>query len=564
MSTESTNQTTSQEATAPTPNSPPRNSRAEIPEDDRRRIIELKNMGYGKRKISERLGLSSKKVAQVLREAGLLKPLVPPASTPSSKLEPFREEIAKRVAQRLKITRILREIKELGYTGSRTILAAYVRQIRPTLCLAPVNQAKVKRRFETQAGEEMQIDFSPFRVSIAGIVVLVHVFAALLCYSRRLYVRLFREERTSSVLEGLAGAFEYNRGCTQRVVMDNMVQAVLGRIGPKREVLWQPRLLECARYYCFEPVACAVRDPNRKGKDEKIFQLLLNDFFMGRSFESWENMERQFAIWLDQTPGVGNLRVHGTTRKVPNEVWENEERAFLIRLPDQPFAFHEASAREVDLDSTLSIRGTRYSVPASLAGRSVAVRLFAHHFEVLDAQQRVAFSRRYVPDSQKGSLVIDQSHYALLPRTPKGQSPGRMDDAFVKRFPALAPLVDGLKHRYKTLAPIQLRTLLRLADRYGHDAFLAAATRAQEYRRFDAGAIRRILEASGQLPNDADDSACLGGAGAALLGEAEPPSLDRHSCLDAVEASPEPTPSDSPKSASVEGDDGTRGGGHGA
>jgi hypothetical protein len=449
-------------------------------------------------------------------------------------------------------------------------LAEYIRRIRPSLNLEPVNPSKVKRRFETRPGEEMQIDFSPFKISIGGALVLVHVFAALLCYSRRLYVRLFREERTSSVLEGLAGAFAYFQGCTWRVVMDNMVQAVLGRVGRNREVVWQPRLLECARYYGFEPVACAVRDPDRKGKDEKIFQLLLNDFFLGRSFESWEQMEREFAIWLDQTVGVGNLRVHGTTRRVPNEVWEKEERAFLIRLPDQPFAFHEASAREVDLDSTLSVRGTRYSVPASLAGRSVAVRLFAHHFEVLDAQQRVAFSRRYVPDSQKGSLVIDPSHYALLPRTPKGQSPGRMDDAFVKRFPDLAPLVDGLKRHYKTLAPIQLRTLLRLADRYGHDAFLTAATRAQEYRRFDAGAIKRILEASGQLPDDADDAACLGGAGAALLGEAEPPSLDRHTRLDAVEASPESTPSDAPKPASLEGDDGcdgnsgTQGGDHGA
>jgi hypothetical protein len=52
----------------------------------------------------------------------------------------------------------------------------------------------------------------------------------------RLYLRFFREERTSIVLEGLAGAFEYHQGVPLEVVMDNMSQAVLGRIGPEREL----------------------------------------------------------------------------------------------------------------------------------------------------------------------------------------------------------------------------------------------------------------------------------------------------------------------------------------
>jgi hypothetical protein len=360
-----------------------------------------------------------------------------------------------------------------------------------------------------------------------------------LCYSRKLYLCFFREERTSTVLEGLACAFEYFDGVTLRMVVDNMTQAVLGRIGKEREVLWQPRLLECARHYGFEPVACAVRDPDRKGKDEKIFRLVEDDLLRGTDFESWEDLERRCRAWLDQTPGAGNLRVHGTTRRVPNEVWEQEERALLIRLPDARFASCENEVREVDRDSTLSVRGTRYTVPCALAGSCVAVRLFADHFEVLDRQQHVAFSRRYVPDSQKGTLVIDPTHYATLPRRPKGQSPGRLDESFTRRFPDLAPLVDGLKRRYKTLAPIQLRALLRLADRYGQDDFVAASKQAQEYRRFDAGAIERILERDCPLPPESDLQPPMGGAGPALLGDVEEPSLDSFRGLDEADASPQ-------------------------
>ena len=529
---------------------PSRRKRKTIPKEARDQIVNLKKQGYGKRKIAERTGRSSKEVAQVLRAENLLPPLVPTATT--GKLDPFREEIASRVEKGLTTSRILREIRALGYQGGRTILAEHVAHLRMKLTLAPIRP--IKRRFETAPGEEIQIDFSPYSVRIGGRLVRVHAFAVLLCFSRRLFLRFFREERTAIVLEGLAGAFEYFEGVTLRVVMDNMTQAVLGRIGSEREVLWQPRLLDCARHYGFEPVACAVRDPDRKGKDEKVFRLVWDDFLKGSDFESWEDLERRCRIWLDQTPGTGNLRLHGTTRRIPNEVWEQEERALLIRLPDARFAAYENDVREVDRDSTLSVRGTRYTVPAALASSSVAVRLFADHFEVLDRQQRVAFSRRYVPDSQKGTLVIDPTHYATLPRRPKGPHPGRLDEGFVRRFPDLRPLVDGLKRRYKTLAPIQLRALLRLADRFGHEAFVTAAARAQEYRRFDAAAVERILESDCPLPPEPDALPPLRGTGPALLGEVEPPSLDGYRRLDQAGAPPQ-APSRTPDKKNGEGGD---------
>lgn len=507
-------------------------------ENDRQRVIELKQQGYGKRKIRERTGLPTKQIAKVLREEGLTSP---PQVSAQSKLDPFQKEIEQRVEQGLTTSRILREIRGLGYQGGRTILSVRVAGLRSKLTQAPA--ATVKRRFETGPGEELQIDFSPYSVRVGGKLVRVHAFAVLLCYSRKLYLRFFREERTSTVLEGLTGAFAYFDGVAIRVVMDNMTQAVLGRLGKDRTVLWQQRLLDCARHYSFEPVACAVRDPDRKGKDEKVFRLVWDDLLKGSDFESWEELERRGRVWLDETPETGNLRVHGTTRRVPNQVWEEEERRLLIRLPGAPFPAYESDVREVDRDSTLSINGTRFTVPSSLANSTVAVHLYADHFEILDRQQRVAFSRRYASEAQKGTLIIDPTHYATLPRRPKDQRSGRLDAAFVLRFPELSALVDGLTRRYKTLAPIQLRALLRLADAYGRDCFLAAAQKAQEYKRYDARAVERILERDCPLPQESDLEAPLGGAGAAVLGEVDAPSLDAYQKLDASgPSSQEPTP----------------------
>lgn len=505
--------------------------RQPITPETREEILELHDQHYGTREIAKRVGLSRKGVRKILLEAGRSHP---PATPRTSKLEPHLEAIAARVGKGLTTSRILREIRAEGYQGSRTILAQHVHRLRATLTLGPTT--KVKRRFETGPGQEMQIDWSPYTVPIGGRPVRVHALGCLLCWSRKLYLRVFADERQPTLLEGLADAFSYFGGVTHRVVLDNMATAVLGRVGRGRDVMWHPRFEAFAAHHGFAAFACAVKDPDRKGKKEKSFRLVWDDFVKGCEFASWDDLDRRRRVWLDETPDAGNLRVHGTTRRVPNEAWL-EERPLLIRLPEERCPVHEDCIRAVDRDATLSVRGTRYTVPAALANRSVAVRLFAEHFEVLDAQGHVAMTRRYVAEVDKGKLIIDPTHYATLPRRPHGDPGGRLDESFTRRFPPLAPLVDGLRRRLKALAPVHLRALIRLAEEYGEPAFLAAATTAQEYRRFDALAVERILER--EHPLHADQATPLSGAGPAVLGEVEPGTLDNYGHLDADPPSPE-------------------------
>ena len=504
-----------------------------ISQEEREEITRLHSF-YGSRRIARRMNLSRLLVQQILREQGIL-PTLTSLNAETSKLAPFHDQIVDRVQKGLTTTRTLREIAALGYTGGRTILADQVRKLRCELTVAPARPT-TKRRFETGPAVEMQIDWRAEEILMAGRLVRVHALGCLLCYSRKLFLHFYRDERQSTLLEGLASAFQYFDGVAHRLVLDNMSTAVLAHIGPGRKPLWHETFRDFARHYGVDPFACRIRDPDRKGKKEKSFRLVWEDLVRGTDFASWDDLNARCAAWLDQTPNLGNLRVHGTTHRVPNQVWTDEERALLIRLPDARFPVYEAAVRVVDRDSTLSVRGTPYTVPAVLAGRSVAVRLFAEHFEVLDPHGHIAFSRTYVPDAEKGRLVIDPTHYASLPpREPgHGRADGgeRLDEAFLRRFPDLAPLVDGLKFRMKTLAPIHIRALIRLCDTYGEEAFRAAAGRAQHYRRFDAGAVGRILEQQAQPLPEAEAIAPLAGRGPTILGEVEPPSFNAFAGLD--------------------------------
>jgi len=520
-----------------TPAAKPGPPKTAVPQQTQQEIVRL-HAYYGTREIALRVGWSRKIVRRILSEHGCLPP--PQRTGELSKLEPFRQTIEEKVKLGLTVTRILREISEQGYSGGRSILAEHVRTVQTQLALNP--HKNVKRRFETAPGEEMQIDWSPYRIPIDGKLITVHLLGALLCASRKLWVHAYRNERQSTLLEGLASAFEYFHGCCIRLVLDNMATAVLAHYGPGGKPIWHPRFLDFARHYGLDPFACAVRDPDRKGKKEKSFRLVWDDFLKGSEFDSLDELNQRLAVWLDNTPKVANQRIHGTTRLVPNQQWLSE-REFLIQLPDKRFPVFEQSVRVVDQDSTVSIAGTRYTVPSSAAGRSVAVHLLAEHFEVLNAHHQVIFSRRYVPETEKGKLIIDPTHYATAKRRTRTPGGDRLEQAFLLRFPALAPFLHGLQLRMNRLTPIHIRSLLRLAEVYGEQALSAAVARAQEYRRFDAHAVKRILERDFPLLDDAP-LAPLGGIGPIVLGEVEPGSLDDYSCLDGEPDSPETGHSD--------------------
>ncbi|MGH7860042.1 MAG: IS21 family transposase [Candidatus Binatia bacterium] len=525
---------------------PPRRSTAEVSEEAREEILRLHAVQYGTRQIATRVGLSRKVVRRVLRESGHASagPSGPTRSARASKLEPFRERIRELVAKGLTTTRILREIRgpdaSTGYRGGRTILAEHVHALRAS----QRPEKRAKRRFETRMGRELQIDWSPYLVRIGGVATRVHCLGCLLCWSRRLFIHFFPDERRPTLLEGLAMAFDYFEGCAARTVLDNMSTAVLGRPRPPpAEPLWDPRFLDFIwGHYGSRPFACRVKDPDRKGKKEKSFRLVEDDFLKGSEFTSWDDLNARARVWLDDTPGVANNRVHGTTRLVPNEAWR-VERESLIRLPQDRFAVYDLEARLVDDDSTLSIAGTRYTVPDELAGRAVSVRLYAFHFEVLDRAGKVVMSRRYVEPRDKGKLIIDPTHYT--PRRPASRdgSGDRLEERLLRRFPALEPFVAGVKLRMKALAAVHFSILFRLLARYGEAPFLAAVERALQYRRFDAGAVRRILERSHPLPEGDLEITPLGtAAGTALLGEVEPPSFDDYGSIDG--APPAASPDD--------------------
>ena len=100
-----------------------------------------------------------------------------------------------------------------------------------------------------------------------------------------------------------------------------MKTAVIGE-DPEGLVIYDRGLLDLARRYGFQPRACRPYRPKTKGKVERPFRYIREDFFLGSVFRDLDDLNVQLRRWLD---GVANARTHATLGRVVREAFAEEK-----------------------------------------------------------------------------------------------------------------------------------------------------------------------------------------------------------------------------------------------
>ena len=100
-------------------------------------------------------------------------------------------------AERIPASVLLREPRERGYTGGYTMLKALVASLKPKGAAAPIV------RFETEPGQQMQVDWAVIRLGVNRLP----VFVATLGWSRASYVEFVTDERVETLIEAHENAF---------------------------------------------------------------------------------------------------------------------------------------------------------------------------------------------------------------------------------------------------------------------------------------------------------------------------------------------------------------------
>jgi hypothetical protein len=231
-------------------------------------------------------------------------------------------------------------------------------------------------------------------------------------YCRLIWARFVLHQDLQSVLRCHIAALEAIGGAPRTILYDRMKTAVIGEDADGL-VVYNRALVDLARHYGFQPRACRPYRAKTKGKVERPFRYIREDFFLGGMFRNLDDLNEQLRHWLDT---VANPRVHATTNRVVNEAFA-EERASLKALPAMPYRAVLRLERRASHEGMVSVGGNLYSVP--------------------DTTRRRIFDV-HVPLEGRGEKRLDPSHrkpVGSCRRGPRGEPPilTRAGDRVVRR-----------------------------------------------------------------------------------------------------------------------------------
>jgi transposase len=393
-------------------------------------------------------------------------------------------ERVEKTAGRISAKRLLPAARAAGYSGSprnfRRLVASAKQAWR-------AEHHRGRRPAVWSPGEHLVIDWG----SEGGL----HVFCAVLAWSRFRFVRFAADERAETTLAMLAGCFEVLGGVPGTVLADRMGCLKGGVVA--NVVVPTPEYVRFASHYGFRPDFCEAADPESKGIVEHLVGYAKADLIVPQApFGGFTAANAAAAEWCAEVNGV----THSEICAVPAERLVIE-RELLAPLPSLRAAIGKFVTRKVDRLSCVRFASARYSVPARLIGTQVGLRtddgrllvIVAATGEVAAEHTLVAPGEASVRDEHYGGPRPDTPRRAVRPKTVAERE-------FCALGPVAGAFITGAAASGATRLPAELAELNTLRAAHGEQEFLAALDRAVAFCRWRAADVRSILAAGAGLP----------------------------------------------------------------
>jgi transposase len=370
-------------------------------------ILELHRQGLSPTAIARQLGIDRKTVRKYIAR-GIDPPNYRAQPRRPRHTDDFLPYLQERLAAYpgLSAVRLLRELRERGFSGGYTAVKRAVQEIRPA------RERRFEVRFETPPGEQAQVDFARFEVVFAdapGVTRIVWLFSMVLGFSRLIWARFVVHQDLQSVLRCHVAAFTAIGGAPREILYDRMKTAVIGEDADGL-IVYNRSLIDLARHFGFHPKACRPYRAKTKGKVERPFRYIRQDFYLAGSFSNLDDLNSQLRHWLDT---VANPRIHATTKRVVNEAFAEEQTA-LRQLPLVPYRAVLKLERRVSHDGMVSVGGNAYSVPDTARRRVLDVHCLIDEVQIFEDGLLIA---RHTLLPGRGQSCIDPTHRKPVQRS---------------------------------------------------------------------------------------------------------------------------------------------------
>ena len=371
------------------------------------------------RQIAREQGHSRKTVKKALASGG------PGRYTQKSAREapvlgPYKERIeallveAQQMPRKQRYTshKIYEIIQGEGYRGSEPGVRRYIGEWRRTH-----HAPAVYLPLEYEPGADAQADWGEGLVVMNGTPLTAQLFSMRLCYSRRLFVMAFPNQKMEAFFEAQVCAFRFFEGVPHRISYDNLKTAVKDiLVGHQRQE--QAGFLAFRSHYLFESHFCTPAQGHEKGGVEHGVGYGRRNFLV--PIPEVTSFEELNGLLLEQCLADDARTVKGQAQSI-GEAWL-QEKDLLLPLPAQDFPCCTTHQVTLTPYGQVIFETNRYSVPADQGRATLTLRAFPFEVEILNQTEVIA---RHPRCHGHGQDIFDPLHYLPL----LAQRPGAFEYA---------------------------------------------------------------------------------------------------------------------------------------
>jgi transposase len=323
----------------------------------------------------------------------------------------------------------------------------------------------------------------------------LHVFCAVLAWSRFRFVRFADNERATTTLAFLAECFE-TLGAAPKVVLADRMGCLKGGVVANK-VIPTADYVRVATHYGFRPDWCEAADPESKGIVENLVGYAKRDLIVPQApFDDLTVANIAARAWCAEV----NTVPHSEICAIPAERLA-AERQVMSALPSlRPAIGTPPLTRKVDKLSCVRFGSARYSVPNRFIGARVAIVEADGRLLITDLAtgEIVADHAPVAP----GEAAICDEHYGGPRPAPRRAARARTESekAFLALGPPAESWLTGSAASGNTRLAADLVELAALGAAHGDAALIAALERATRFRRWRAEDVRSILAAGAGTP----------------------------------------------------------------
>ena len=447
------------------------------PTEIRNAVCALQAQGHSLREISRSLALSRNTVRRILRQPNRTADEAAPCD--EATLARLKTAFAR---ARGNVVRVQELLADDGLAVRYSTLTRWTRQAG---LRSPPRRAG---EYDFAPGQEMQHDTSPHRVLFAkagtpGSIVTVQCAGLVLAYSRRLFIQYYPRFTRFEAKAFLLEAARFMDGVCPVCIIDNT--SVLLAAGAGADAVIAPEMLAFARTLGFRFRAHRVGHPDRKGRIERPFAYVENNFLAARDFEDFDDLNRQVLAWCGDVANHKPKQALGMSAEAAYLI----EKPHLRSLPDVLPPVYELLDRIVDLHGYVSVDTNRYSVPERYVGKSVSVTKTPAQIEVRRKGVTIAVHPRVI--DQRDTRNTLPGHHTIPVRRVRGTA--AEEALLLGHHDSLDRYTAALRQHGRAGNRRALRRMIEMRRTYPPGPFIAAIEQALRYGLFDLTRLEDLI-----------------------------------------------------------------------